>query len=343
MAKSEIFSLSENEKLGKAIYDANGRYVESKDMTQELFEKLLRNSDLEFEGEYNEDAVARFSKVLEYEKNFFNENGDVFINKTPRYFVGFNHKHDYFELSFILKGNAIITKSDENILIREKTVIIFPIMCEHNIVPVKDSVIINIGIRKSTFNEAFHDLLSSGLPISTYLNSSMYEEKPYEIIVEDVVDEFIENIIYMIYDQQNNNNIEARKINTHLTQGLLYYIAENADLGSFSTSIYDKDILEIQNYIFENYKDITLEKLAERYHYSKAYLSRKFNKKIGIGFSELVQSIKLKRAANLIATGNQKISEVCEMVGYESESYFIQIFKEKYHCTPLQYRKKYQN
>lgn len=56
--------------------------------------------------------------------------------------------------------------------------------------------------------------------------------------------------------------------------------------------------------------------------------------------SEFIQDIRLKEAAQLLRCDPlSNVSEVSEKVGFSSPQYFRKCFKEKYHVTPLEYRK----
>ena len=53
-----------------------------------------------------------------------------------------------------------------------------------------------------------------------------------------------------------------------------------------------------------------------------------------------VQKIRLDRAKYLLLDSDLSISEIVSLIGLSSKSYFSKIFKEKYHISPSQYRKK---
>ena len=105
---------------------------------------------------------------------------------------------------------------------------------------------------------------------------------------------------------------------------------------------YMKDkIWDIRMYMIENYKTITLKELANHFHYSESYLSKFIHRQLGLSFSQLLQEIRLEKSCQLLVQTDMKITELCENVGYNNESYYINIFHKKYGITPLQYRKKH--
>ncbi|MGP1613413.1 MAG: 2-isopropylmalate synthase, partial [Catonella sp.] len=86
----------------------------------------------------------------------------------------------------------------------------------------------------------------------------------------------------------------------------------------------------ILNIVQENYKDITLEKLAEKTYLSKPYLSKYIKAKSGLSFGDNVRNIRLKKAKALLAGGNLKVEMISEIVGYPNVEHFIRIFKREF-------------
>lgn len=90
--------------------------------------------------------------------------------------------------------------------------------------------------------------------------------------------------------------------------------------------------------IAQNYEqNISLFDLAEKYHFSESYISRKIRKETGYTFVDILNGIRLMCAANLLKMG-EKISDVCEKTGFNDQHYFSQLFKKTFGCTPSNYR-----
>ena len=77
--------------------------------------------------------------------------------------------------------------------------------------------------------------------------------------------------------------------------------------------------------------------IAQKYHFSESYISRKIKKETGYTFVDILNGIRLMCAASLIKTG-EKISDVCEKTGFNDQHYFSQMFKKTFGCTPSNYR-----
>lgn len=105
-------------------------------------------------------------------------------------------------------------------------------------------------------------------------------------------------------------------------------------------NVQDDRLMEMLNYIQANYKDITLDGMAEYFHLSEPYISKYVKEKSGKTFSEHVTHIRLKRAKTLLKNGSMTIENIADAVGYPNVEHFNRTFKKKFDMTPGQYRKQ---
>lgn len=105
-------------------------------------------------------------------------------------------------------------------------------------------------------------------------------------------------------------------------------------------NIQDDRLIEMLNYIQTNYKDVTLDGMAEYFHLSEPYISKYVKEKSGKTFSEHVTHIRLKRAKTLLKNGSMTIENIADAVGYPNVEHFNRTFKKKFDMTPGQYRKQ---
>ena len=97
---------------------------------------------------------------------------------------------------------------------------------------------------------------------------------------------------------------------------------------------------DIRMHMVENFRTATLASTAKHFHYSESYLSRLISRQLGMSFSQLLQTIRLEKSCELLINSDIRITDLCEQVGYDNESYYIQLFRKTYGITPLQYRKR---
>lgn len=79
--------------------------------------------------------------------------------------------------------------------------------------------------------------------------------------------------------------------------------------------------------------------MLELVPYSHAYLCRAFRQQMGCTPTAYVNRLRLDRAHTLLETTRMNIADICYEVGFDSASYFYQLFREKYGIPPARYRK----
>ena len=65
---------------------------------------------------------------------------------------------------------------------------------------------------------------------------------------------------------------------------------------------------------------------------------RKIGALTGGGPIELLQTIRLKKAAELILTGKQNITQIMYEVGFQTPSHFARLFREYFGVNPSGYK-----
>lgn len=72
---------------------------------------------------------------------------------------------------------------------------------------------------------------------------------------------------------------------------------------------------------------------------SREHISRCLKKYFNVTPSQFLTEIRLNYAANMLLNSNLSVVDICFECGFENLSWFYRNFKEKYNCTPKQYRK----
>ena len=85
--------------------------------------------------------------------------------------------------------------------------------------------------------------------------------------------------------------------------------------------------------------ELTVDDLARLMHMSRPTLYRKMKAITDLTPNELINEVRLKRAAELLAAGEYRIFEVARMVGYGSQSSFGKSFLKQFKVTPATYQR----
>lgn len=109
-------------------------------------------------------------------------------------------------------------------------------------------------------------------------------------------------------------------------------------------SSYSTELLHrAMEYVQKNYAFITnLEEVAEALYVSKYYLCHVFSKYVEISFNRYLTQIRLKNASEQLKTTAKTVSEIALNCGFNTSTYFCQVFKKEFRTSPLQYRKFHQ-
>ena len=101
-----------------------------------------------------------------------------------------------------------------------------------------------------------------------------------------------------------------------------------------------RDYLDLaKSYIQEHVEErLTLNDVSAAVHISPNYLSSLFMRQLSVGFVDCVNQMKMKRACELLETGNYLIYEVANRLGYENAYYFSKVFRKYIGCTPKEYQ-----
>ena len=89
-----------------------------------------------------------------------------------------------------------------------------------------------------------------------------------------------------------------------------------------------------------NQPEFNVEQLAAALCMSRSSLHRKIKDVSNLTPVDFIRLVRLKKAAELIRNNNYRVSEVCEMVGISSPSYFIKLFHKQFGMTPKEFADK---
>jgi len=100
----------------------------------------------------------------------------------------------------------------------------------------------------------------------------------------------------------------------------------------------DPFVAKVMSLVEDQLQDDTfsVEKLAEQLFISRIQLFRRIKTSAGLNPSQLIKSIRLKKAKVLLTTTKSSISEVAYTVGFSDPNYFSTSYRQLFGCTPAQ-------
>lgn len=136
------------------------------------------------------------------------------------------------------------------------------------------------------------------------------------------------------------DNIEQQE-NTFYYKNLMIVFVQINELLEKIVSDENKDLSsnivtsQIKRFIDNNYGcDLSLEILSSQFNYSQVYLSKIFKKEQGCNINKYINSVRMKKAYNMILETDMKIITISERVGFNDYIYFTKRFKKCYGIPP---------
>jgi len=254
------------------------------------------------------------------------------------------HKHNFFELTFIIQGRGQHILNESIINYKEGDVFFLTPKDEHEFVidePTK------FGILKFTerlFLEKAN--LSSSLHWRKNLDSVIFYSNiiPESIIAFDKDREQLFCLYGMIKNKIDNSLVYRRNVLIELFGALIIILSRNLKSsfkGLPKSDSSDKEKIDsILAYIRQNILDkerIKIKSIATEFFMSPHYVSVFIKKHAGISIQQYVIQYKLKMAERLMKQTNLSISEIADKTGFSDSSHFNRIFKKYKGVNPSKF------
>ena len=144
-----------------------------------------------------------------------------------------------------------------------------------------------------------------------------------------------------------NQLLEIEDINELNTWFLNIYETTCSVIHGMYTKKTEDIVNQVIDFINENYNDSQLSAnlISDKINITPQYFSRVFKEITDKNFPEFVNSIRLKKAKELIISTDMTVKEISNQVGYNNTTYFVTLFRKKYGIPPSKYRlnMKYNN
>ena len=278
------------------------------------------------------------------EGEIFPPDKDVFCFMHMPYSGTELHSHDYFEITYMAQGSCPYIFEGERFILREGDVSIVSNQARHEVAPPPDCMAMAIVVRKSTFNAIFGGLLAKQDLVSLFFRKCLQEQGgPNYVLLHTGNDEFLRRAVHELVYESNltddyANDCAISLMNLFLSRALRSSAA-NVTLHSYEGfSRQDLGFSAILQYIQQNYQTVSLSSLADTFHFSEAHMSKLIMKNMGQSFTDVLRTLKMNKAMELLNNTPLKVSEIAEAVGYVSVDHFSRTFRRTFGVTPRQHR-----
>lgn len=240
------------------------------------------------------------------------------------------HTHNHMELFFIVGGKGQFLIDDQLYPVDVNTLVMINPNVTHtevslNAQPLEYIVLGIDGIELATSNTSNgqFSILNhyESMEISSCLRNILREMEQKNPGYEDVCQAYMEILI-------------IRLMRTTA-------LAVPAEPQTVSTN---RQCAAVRRYIDLHFKEpLTLEQLAEEGHMNKFYLSHAFKKEYGLSPINYMISKRIEESKYLLAETDLSMSQIAQLLGFSSLSYFSQVFHRTQDITPKEYRQSQRN
>lgn len=245
------------------------------------------------------------------------------------------HWHNSVEIIYVLKGMVNISIDTDNYSIFENEIEIINTNESHRIHSDEDNLVLIFHIDSSFLEKYYKDIYN----IFFYTNTSKEDSQEGEeyLILKKLLAEILCEMVQRQEDYDEEIESIVIKLLFHIINNFHYLISGEGDLSKEQFDRYHR----ISKYIFSNYNNnITLQDIAKKEFLSPDYLSHDFKNATGYSFTDLLNLTRVEEAMKLLLDSNMSLTEISEEVGFSHTRYLNKHFKNYYHLTPLQFRRK---
>ncbi|MCD8014201.1 MAG: AraC family transcriptional regulator [Lachnospiraceae bacterium] len=319
-------------------------------MRRELLEQLRKITEEEqriLDGEKNVDRGLYMTEGTEFtvDSSKMLEEGQLIAVRTHTRFVHFPlHRHNYIEALYVCEGSLTNIINEKQVVIRKGELLFLNQFTRHEILPAgENDIAINFIMLPEFFDVAYtmtgkNNVLEEFLANILRRNEERGEYLHFKVADSLQIQNLLENMIYSLVTGQNDES----RIN-QTTMGLIFmYLVDSIQCVEMRLPDQYENMISMTtlNYIEQKYRTATLTELSEQLHLPLHVLSRLIKKSTGHNFKELLQRKRLNKSVQLLCDTDLPVNDIIASVGYENNSYFHRVFKERYNMTPRAFRVK---
>ena len=267
----------------------------------------------------------------------------VSVCQHPPGHVGRYHTHDFFEINYVQKGRCMNLVEDDYILMEEGDIIIMHPGAFHDLYAETDCVIYNLLLDEKWLLSELSSLLPQNGAIFDFFNEAGREHfYKYVVCAKETKNPCIMDAVTKVIGFSQSKSVCKYLLLEAATLELLGTLCEKQTGASLSCGRGKSShlMIDMLGYIAEHCATVDLDKMSERYFYSKTHICRLFLKNTGKSFNQTLMDMKMGRACYMLENTDMTTEGIARAVGYDSVEYFYRLFKKKTGMTPKAYKNK---
>ena len=272
------------------------------------------------------------------------------------------HKHDFYEFMFVLDGEIYVNIENERHLYQKGSCYIVNKNVRHSEEFNTDFQVVFLQLSSELIYQLYSDLTldffdiekhSQKSDMKTFLKTNLTESnnnsKDYVDFIPVADSDYLIEKVHNFFDNITRETLSPKFGSSIKVKGLLTnLIAFMSTQDNFSTTpiqigtsgeyaLFNRIAASME----ETYGRISRSQLAEKLNYSGAYLNEICKKYSGLSLFDYGMTFCMKKAAELLTTTNENISNIEALLMFNNHTHFYKVFKDTFDMTPAEYRKRF--
>lgn len=281
---------------------------------------------------YKEIEIKEHSTILY--NNLFDSKYEIGVRLQDFNKAFDEHYHNYIEIVCQLNSNSTQIINGQSYVLNEGEMIVIHPGETHE----------NLATESTVLNLIVSDKFLSNLVIDSAFDDNIIQ-------IKNVISSDGNNQVYQLHKEARRCLNEIYYLFLDQAATSMYYLRQKVNITSFFISLEDVDGImnkqisikgfDVISYIENNLSCASLNDFAKKSNYSPSLVSQKVKAQYEMTFIEILQELRLKKAARILTESNDNIDSIMTTIGYSNKTHFYAIFKEKYNQTPSSYRKSH--
>jgi AraC family transcriptional regulator, dual regulator of chb operon len=248
------------------------------------------------------------------------------------------HRHDFYELFFIVKGKALHRVNGKNEVIEEGTLVFIRPDDIHSYEKYDPEgfELINLAFTESTL-KSLMNYFGEGFNSSRLIKSSYPPELKLPQIEKELLISRFNSLNTLSRKEKNRIKTEFRILLAEIFSRYFDDTKEEKHANIPQWIIKLREEMEEK----ENFSS-GIKRMYELSGRSAEHLSRIFKKYFDETPTDFIRHLRLNYAANMLTNSDEEITSIAMDSGFENLSHFYHLFKKQFKTSPKEFRTKYQ-